>query len=147
MLRRSLTLHRASAFSLFQKHLGETGILKGLKNPNQKSAKMYRQLSTPERKIFEQRARRVTYPALDAYNRFQKEYAHRFLHLPMKQRQRKVAQLWAELKKQGTVRVPKSARRTIKKTAAAKKKKSVSTKGKKTEGGSTKQAKGKGSKK
>ncbi|AYU81944.1 kinetoplast-associated protein 3 [Leishmania donovani] len=117
MLRRSFTLRRASPFSLFQKHLGETGVLKGVKNPTRKSAQMYSKLSTPERKMFEERARRVTYPALDAYNRFQKEYAPRFLHLPMKQRQRKVAQLWAELKKNGTVKIPKSAKRKIRKVA------------------------------
>lgn len=115
MLRRSFTLRRVSPFSLFQKHLGETGVLKGMKNPAKKSAQLYHKLSTPERKIFEARARGVTYPALDAYNRFQKEYASRFLHLPMKQRQRKVAQLWAELKKSGTVKIPKNAKRKIKK--------------------------------
>ncbi|CAG9580528.1 putative kinetoplast DNA-associated protein [Leishmania major strain Friedlin] len=117
MLRRSFTLRRVSPFSLFQKHLGETGVLKGIKNPAKKSAQMYSKLSTPERKMFEERARRVTYPALDAYNRFQKEYAPRFLHLPMKQRQRKVAQLWAELKKNGTVKIPKNAKRKIRKVA------------------------------
>ncbi|CAJ1034588.1 hypothetical protein Q4I30_006867 [Leishmania utingensis] len=120
MLRRSFTLRRVSPFSLFQKHLGKTGVLKGLKHPLKKSSELYRRLSTPERKMFEERARRVTYPALDAYNRFQKQYASRFVHLPMKQRQRKVAQVWAELKMSGKLKIPKVAARKIK--AAAKKK-------------------------
>ncbi|KAG5495695.1 hypothetical protein GH5_03360 [Leishmania sp. Ghana 2012 LV757] len=125
MLRRCLALRRVSPFSIFQKHLGETRVLKGIKNPTRKSAKMYRQLSTPERKIFEERARRVSYPALDAYNRFQKEYAPRFVHLPMKQRQRKVAQLWAELKENGTVKIPRGATSKVKKVAKKKTKRSV----------------------
>ncbi|KAG5470786.1 hypothetical protein LSCM1_02036 [Leishmania martiniquensis] len=130
MLRHCFTLRRVSPFSVFQKHLGETGLLKGVKNPAKKSAKMYRQLSSPERKIFEERARRLTYPALDAFNRFQREYAPRFAHLSMKQRQRKVARLWAELKKSGTVKVPKGANRKFK-TVVKKRKPSTPQKARK----------------
>ncbi|KAG5470371.1 hypothetical protein LSCM4_03067 [Leishmania orientalis] len=144
MLRRCLALRRVSPFSIFQKHLGETRVLKGIKNPTRKSAQMYRQLSTPERKIFEERARRVSYPALDAYNRFQKEYAPRFMHLPMKQRQRKVAQLWAGLKENGTVKIPKGATSKVKKVA--KKMKAKRSVPRKASSGGKKPAK-KGSKK
>lgn len=110
MMRRSQTFLRVSAFSLYMKDLAKTGTLKGDRHPTKTSGKLYRQLSSPEKKQLERRAMRVSYPALDAYNRFQKEYAHRFLHLSNKQRQREVAKLWAELKKNGTVKVPKSAK-------------------------------------
>ncbi|KPI84595.1 kinetoplast-associated protein 3 [Leptomonas seymouri] len=92
------------------KQLSKSGTLKGDRSPAKTAAKLYRQLSTPEKKVLEKRAQRVSYPALDAYNRFQKEYAHRFVHLSNKNRQREVAKLWAELKKNGTVKIPKSAK-------------------------------------
>lgn len=119
MMRRCQTFLRVSAFSLYVKDLAKTGKLKGSKKPMTTSGKLYRQLSSPEKKALEKRAQRISYPALDAYNRFQKEYAHRFLHLPNKRRQREVAKLWAELKNNGTVRVPKSAKSKV--TKAAKK--------------------------
>ncbi|KPA85027.1 putative mitochondrial Kinetoplast DNA-associated protein [Leptomonas pyrrhocoris] len=108
MMRRSQTLLRVSAFSLYMQDLGKTGTLKGDRKATKTSAKLYRQLSTPEKTALAKRAKRISYPALDAYNRFQKEYAHRFLHLSNRKRQREVANLWAELKKNGTVKVPKS---------------------------------------
>lgn len=119
MLRCSATLRCVSAFSVYLKHLGDSGVLKGVRNPTKRSSKMYRQLSSPERKIYEQRARRLSYPALDAYNRFQKEMAPRFIHLSNKQRQRKVAQLWTDLKTKGSVSLPKIPKAASRKLAKA----------------------------
>lgn len=134
MLRFTRPQLRVSAFSLYLKDLSRQGKLAGHKNPQKAASQMYRKLSPVEKEALNKRAARMNYPALDAYNRFQKEYAHRFTYLPNKQRQRKVAALWAELKEKGTVRIPRapkkagaskrtSAKRAIKKTAAAKSRK------------------------
>nr|Q8IS98.1 RecName: Full=kinetoplast-associated protein 3; AltName: Full=Histone H1-like protein p17; Flags: Precursor [Crithidia fasciculata]AAN46297.1 H1 histone-like kinetoplast DNA-binding protein [Crithidia fasciculata]prf//2206467B histone H1-like protein [Crithidia fasciculata] len=134
MLRRSPTLLRVSPFSLYMKDLAKNGTLQNDRNPAKTASRLYRKLSEPEKMALQKRAARVSYPALDAYNRFQKEYAHRFLHLSNKKRQREVSKLWAELKKNGTVKVPKApkaaksasskvktAAKTAKKTTAARK--------------------------
>ncbi|KAK7198484.1 kinetoplast-associated protein 3 [Novymonas esmeraldas] len=132
MFRRSVALHRVSPFSLYQKHLGKSGVLKGLANPNLKSSRMYHQLTSPEKRILEKRALRLSYPALDAYNRLQKQCAHQFQHLPLKQRQRKVAQLWAELKEKKNAaklrKTPTAAKRKIATAAKTAKTKRTSPK-------------------
>lgn len=120
MMRYSLTLRRVSAFSLFVKDVSRKGKLNGAPNPQRTASALYKKLTPAQKKALERRAQRVSYPALDAYNRFQKEYAHRFVHLTNKQRQQKVAALWAELKEKGTIKLPSPAPKKIK--AAAKKK-------------------------
>jgi hypothetical protein len=122
MMRRCQVCLRVSTFSLYMKDLSKTGTLKGGGNPTKTAAKLYRSLSTPEKKALEKRAQRVSYPALDAYNRFQKKYAHRFLNMSNKQRQREVAKLWEELKVNGTMKAPRSAKSAHSKVKKASKK-------------------------
>ncbi|CCW60286.1 unnamed protein product [Phytomonas sp. EM1] len=119
MLHRSLSLRRVSPFSVYMRDLARQNKLVGTNNAPKIASAGYRKLSAEEKAELVKRARSLSYPALDAYNRFQKEYSHRFLHLSNKERQRKVAQLWAELKEKGTVRIPKApkvkgAKKTVK---------------------------------
>lgn len=120
MFRSTAVTRRVSAFSLYMKDLARQGKLSGTTNTAREASKTYQKLTNAQHAALQKRADKMTYPALDAYNRFQKEYAHRFTHLNNKERQRKVAALWAELKEKGTVRIPrapKSAAKKIKKTA------------------------------
>lgn len=129
MFRLSCHRLRVSPFSIYMRDLGRQGKLAGVKKPATVASASYKKLSPSEQKALQKRASQVSYPALDAYNRFQKEFSHRFVHLSNRQRQRKVSALWAELKEKGTVRIPQvpkkgSASKKVK--AAAKARKSTS---------------------
>ncbi|CCW68445.1 unnamed protein product [Phytomonas sp. Hart1] len=108
MLRRSLGLCRVSTFSIYMSDLARQNKLVGTINAAKIASAAYKKLSAKEKAELTKRAQGLSYPSLDAYNRFQKEYACRFLHLPNKERQQKVAKLWSELKQKGTVRIPKA---------------------------------------
>lgn len=120
MFRCSLLARRVSAFSIYMKDIGRQGKLVGVRNSAKVVSKSYHKLSPAAKAALQKRAEKMSYPALDAYNRFQKEYAHRFTHLSNKQRQRKVAALWAELKEKGTVRIPKAPSKAPSKPARKK---------------------------
>ncbi|KEG15589.1 kinetoplast DNA-associated protein [Trypanosoma grayi] len=131
MLRRTTTTLRVSPYSLFLKDLAKTKELSGM--PLQEGAKvasrMYRGLRPEELQALQKRASKARYPALDAFNRFQRQQAFRFTHLNNIQRQRIIARMWHDMqKKQTDLRELKAAKKLrLKKSTDKKQKKTKST--------------------
>ncbi|ORC87468.1 putative kinetoplast DNA-associated protein [Trypanosoma theileri] len=136
MFQRTLAVLRVSPFSVFLKDLGKKNHLAGLhaKDGIKVASRMYKSLTPVQMKALKARAAKIRYPALDAFNRFQRQHAYRFTHLSNLQRQRVIGKMWRELRaKQGkpskgkgrkTVKpkkVKKSSAKAAKKTAAKRK--------------------------
>ncbi|KAH9578738.1 hypothetical protein LSM04_003687 [Trypanosoma melophagium] len=134
MFQRTLTVFRVSPFSLFLKDLGKKNHLVGLhaKDGIKVASRMYKSLTPVQMKTLKARAAKVRYPALDAFNRFQRQHAFRFTHLSNLQRQRVIGKMWRELKEARKGKGKGKGRRTATPKTLKNKKKSSTRKVKKT---------------
>nr|CCD17084.1 unnamed protein product [Trypanosoma congolense IL3000] len=96
MLSRTINLLRVSPFSLFMKDLKKKRELTGmtLAQGVRVASRMYRALRPAQRRALQSRANQLTYPALEAFNAFQRRESRHLIHLKNAQRQRIIGEMW-----------------------------------------------------
>ncbi|KAG8342235.1 hypothetical protein ERJ75_001654400 [Trypanosoma vivax] len=136
MFSRTIAWLRISPYSLFLKDLKKTNELAGmtLKDSTRVASRMYRSLRPAQLRALKMRASKYSYPALDAFNRLQRENAYRLTHLKNAQRQRVIGDMWRTIQEQQkadalkkvnpvkkTMKLSRSLKASVKKTASGNK--------------------------
>ncbi|CBH18724.1 kinetoplast-associated protein 3, putative [Trypanosoma equiperdum] len=109
MLFRTVKLLRVSPFSVFMKDLKKTGELRNmsLANGARVASRMYRNLTPSQMRSLQERASKITYPALKAFNDFQRRECRNLTHMTNAERQRVVGEMWRKSAKRRELQLKK----------------------------------------